>query len=176
MRVNRKEAKQIIDDMALHFARQFQLDKMVTQETHYGIWDAVDLGGFGAVRDGEKEVKPITWKKGAMSRFLEKKYGENAITEYRWISDDKIMYIEVRPRFSNFCIAIHYGKHMGNIEVGACYPSDDEDIDYLRDENGKLLGADESNYVFSEMMAFHKKGIEFCKMLLEEWNRRVSDE
>ena len=176
MNINREKAKLIIDEIAVHFARQFQFDKLSASNTHYGIWDEKNLGGLGPVRDGEKEVTPIAWGKGAMSRLLEEQYGLSAITEYRRFSDDKIGYIEVRPRFGNFCIAIHLGKHMGEIEIGAAYPCDDVDVDYLRDEDGKLLAPDENNYVFKQMMAFHNKGVSFCEMLLAEWNRRADNE
>lgn len=177
MLVNREQAKQIIDEMAVHFAEQFQCHTLIEQRTHYGIWDEVNLGGFGSVKDDGKKVIPISWSKGAMSRVLEEKYGISAVSEYRWVSaDDEDIYIEVRPRFDNFCIAIHVGKHMGKIEIGHTYPCDEEDIHYLRGEDGRLLEPDETNYRFHEMLAFHDRGIKFCEMLLEEWNRRVCND
>lgn len=167
-RYGRKQAVKICGEMALYFARQFGYDKIMYAEHTLGVWDCADVVG----------------KAGAMSEYLAEKYGKGVLQDTYFYSskeDDSVEnftpknYVEIRYRFSNPCIAIHENgnQYMGELQLGPSYPCDENGC-YIKDENGLIGDADESDYQISEIIAFHEKGYELANMLFKEWKRRTT--
>ena len=184
--VNREKTIEICEAMASHFAEKFNYDKVMYAGHTLGIWDMEDLCGLGSTVDNDGKITGrIHWEAGSMSKILAEKYGDGVLQSTYFYSskeDDSAEvfspknYVEIRYRFSDPCIAIHENgnQYMGELQLGPTYPCD-ENGHYLRDENGWLLDADESDYQMKELIIFREKGLAWANMLLDEWKRRVKE-
>ena len=64
-------------------------------------------------------------------------------------------------------------QYMGELQLGPSYPCDENGC-YIKDENGLIGDADESDYQISEIIAFHEKGYELANTLFKEWKCRTT--
>lgn len=108
----------------------------------------------------EQNTKQGLWGED-MAKFIQSKFGEDAIDEIRWNDAANGKQIEFRHRFGNPCVSLSYNRDKDR-EVLAEMELSDYDAE---------ASSHTDNYCISQFTVFSEQGLELAKELQELWHK-----